>query len=162
MAGPDEVIAHARAKGVPAKLFADLGSVRTVVEASDRMERSQAEIGLTVLVTVGGLPKLVIVPGDRRVDGGVIAKGLGVQPGEVTLATHDEVRQITGHETGTIPPFGHDTQTELLIDRQVLEHDRLLLPAGVPDALIEVDTRALTQLDDAQVGDWSIPKEEED
>lgn len=162
MTGPDDVVATARSKGVPVRLFADLGSVRTVVEASDRMERSEAEIGLTVLVTVGGHPKLVVIPGDRRVDGGAIAKELGVRPGEVTLATHDEVQRITGFDTGTIPPFGHERQTELLVDRQVLEHDLLLLPAGVPDALIEVDTKALSQLDEVRLGTWSVSKEEED
>ncbi len=160
MRGPDEVVATARSKGVPVKLFSDLGSVRTVVEASDRMERSEAEIGLTILVTVRGHPKLVVVPGDRRVDGGAIAKELGVQPSEVTLATHDEVQRITGFETGTIPPFGHAGQTELLIDHRVLDHERLLLPAGVPDALIEVDTEALAKLDEVRLGTWSVAKDE--
>lgn len=159
MSGPEEVVAYARSNGIPAKLFSDLGSVRTVVEASDRMERTEGEIGVTVLVTVQGRPMLVIVPGDRRVDGGAIAKGLDVRSGDVSLATHEEAMNITGYDTGTIPPFGHDQRTDLLVDRQVLDHDRLLLPAGAPDALIEVDTQALASLDHVQVGEWSVPKE---
>lgn len=161
VAGPDKVVAYARSNGVPVRLLADLGSVRTVVEASNETGTSQARIGVTVLLTVRGDPMVVLVPGDRRVDGGKVARTLGARFSEITLASQQEVREITGYDTGTVPPFGHQRATALLVDERVLDHETLLVPAGVPDALIEVGTEALAKLGHVRLGDWSVPKEED-
>lgn len=154
--GPDEIVRYARARGVPVKLLSDLGSVRTVVEAASRTNRPPAEIGNVVLVTVRGEPMLVLSPGDRRVDGMRLCRALGAKPTEVALATQEEVHRLTGYAAGTVPPFGHTKPLPLLLDEEALKHRTLLLPAGAPDALIEVDTQALAQLPNVRKGQWTV------
>lgn len=157
VAGPDDVVKFARARGVPVKLFTDLGSVRTVFEAAQRMDREPAQIGNIVLVTVRGEALLVIVPGDRRVDGNRLCRALGAKPTEVALATQEEVKRLTGYASGTIPPFGHTTALPVLLDEALLRTPTTLLPAGAPDALIEVDVKALAKLPNVRRGEWSVP-----
>ncbi len=157
MVGPQDLARYARDHGVPVRVLSDLGSVRTVVEASEALERAPGQIGNTVLITVRGDPVLVVVPGDRRVDGAAVGRAMDAGPLEVALATQNEVREHTDSEPGLIPPFGHPTSIPLFVDERVLSHDRILVPAGSPDTLIELDPSGLARLAQAQVGDWSEP-----
>lgn len=157
MARPDEIVQRARSRGIRADLFSGLDSVRTVVEASDALERPLGEVGNTVLVTVRGEPALVLVPGDRSVDGGRIGRAFGAKPLEVSLATAEEVHEHTGYSSGMIPPFGHETDLDLLVDEHLLEHETVVVPSGSPHALIEITPKDLAGLDNAEVGDWSVP-----
>lgn len=160
MAQPDEIAQIARSNGVRANLHSGLDSVRTVVEASQALERSLGEVGNTILLTVRGDPVLVIVPGDRRVSGDLVAALYGAEALEVSLATKDEAIEHTGFDRGMIPPFGHEGEVDLLVDEHLLEHDNVILPSGSPHALLEVDPTDLTELPNARVGGWSVPTDE--
>lgn len=155
MAGPDDIAENARSRGVPVDLHSDVGPIRTVVEASEASGRSLAEVGNTVLVTVKGQAIVVVVPGDRALDGRAVGEAFDAEPLQVALATQEEAREITGYDLGLIPPVGHEGDCELLVDRHLLEHDRVLFPAGNDDTLLELNPRQLAGLDDARVGDWS-------
>lgn len=155
MATPEEVVQKARSSGVRAALVSGLDPIRTVVEASDTLDRELATIGNTVLVTVRERPVLVIVPGDRTLDGGQVAEHFGVDALKVSLASPKEAREHTGHELGRIPPFNLDEGTEILVDERLLEHDVVVLPSGSVRALIEVSPEDLAALENATVGDWS-------
>lgn len=161
MAGPDDIADNARARGVPVDLHSGLDPIRTVVEASQASGRSLAEVGNTVLVTVKGRSVLVVVPGDRALDGKAVGAAYGAEALEVALATQEEARELTGYDLGLIPPIGHEGDCDLLVDRHILEHDRVLFPAGQDDTLLELDPRRLARLDDAEVGVWSRPKDED-
>lgn len=158
MADPDDIAENARSQGVPVDLHSDVGPIRTVVEASNASGRSLGEVGNTLLVTVKDRPVLVIVPGDRSLDGDAVAQAHGADPLEVALATQEEAREITGYDLGLIPPIGHDADCDLLVDRHLLDHDRVLFPAGNEDTLLEVDPRRLAELEHARVGTWSRPR----
>jgi prolyl-tRNA editing enzyme YbaK/EbsC (Cys-tRNA(Pro) deacylase) len=158
--GPDEIVANARDRGVPVDLLSDLGPIRTVVEASEAAGRSLAEVGNTVLVTIQGRPVLVVVPGDRALDGEAVGATYGADALEISLATQAEARELTGYDLGLIPPVGHEADCDLLVDRHLLDHERVLFPAGTDDTLLELDPRQLAALDDAEVGEWSRAKDE--
>lgn len=157
MTKPDEIVQQARSHGIHANLFSGLDSVRTVVEASQAVDRELDEVANTVLVTVRGDPILVLVPGNRRVHGGLIGQAYGADTLEVSLGTRQEIREHTGHEVGMIPPFGLNETLDLLVDEHLLDHESVLVPSGSPDALIEVDPDDLAGLSNARVGEWSAP-----
>jgi prolyl-tRNA editing enzyme YbaK/EbsC (Cys-tRNA(Pro) deacylase) len=155
VAAPDEIARIARSAGVPTNLISGVGPVRTVVEASDEADRSLAEVGNTVLVTVDDRPVVVIVPGDRRIDGAAVGRHYAAQPLQVSLATQSEAREYTGYDLGMIPPVDHARDCDVLVDERLLEHETVLLPSGDADALLEVNPRGLARLDHAETGDWS-------
>lgn len=159
MAQPDEIAQIARSNGVRADLHSGLDSVRTVIEASQALERSLGEVGNTILLTVGSTPVLVIVPGDRRVSGDLVAATYGAEALQISLATKDEAGEYTGFDLGMIPPIGHteEGEVDLLVDEALLEHETVILPSGSPHALLEVDPKDLANLPNARVGVWSVP-----
>lgn len=160
MARPEEVLQKARSNGVRATLFSGLDPIRTVVEASNALDRDLGEVGNTILVTVNEEPNLVVVPGDRRLDGGRVAAHFGVDALDISLAQNRESLEHTGYPAGMIPPFDLEAEMPLLIDEHLLEHETILLPSGSADALIEADPADLADLPDAVVGVWSSPLEE--
>lgn len=155
MATPEEVVQMARSSGVRAALVSGLDPIRTVVEASDTLGCALGSVGNTVLVTVRERPVLVIVPGDRALDGDAVAEHYGVDGLKVSLASPKEAREHTGHELGRIPPFDLDGEIEILVDERLLEHDEIVLPSGSVRALLEVAPEDLAGLDNATTGDWS-------
>ena len=155
MAGPDDVVRFARTRGIPVNLLSDLGSVRTVVEASNKLHVALSDIGNTVLATVRGQPVLVIVPGDRRVDGARVGEAFGASPREVSLATREEVRRLTGYEQGVVPPFGHDSPVPVLLDERLVVKQRVFLPAGAVNALLEISGQLLARMQGTRIGQWS-------
>lgn len=161
MAGPDDIADNARSKGVPVDLHSDLGPIRTVVEVSEAAGRSLGEVGNTLLVTVKGRAILVVVPGNRVLDGKAVGDAYGAEPLEVALATQEEAQEITGYDLGLIPPIGHEADCDLLVDRHLLDHERMLFPAGTDDTLLELDPQRLARLDEARVGEWSQAKPDE-
>lgn len=157
VARPDEIVQLARSNGVRVELFTGLDPVRTVVEASDALDRGLDEVGNTVLVTVRDDPILVIVPGDRQVNGHLVGARYNAGPLDVSLATQGEIRETTGYDRGMIPPFGLEKEIDILVDERLLDHETILVPTGSPRALLEVATEDLAKLPNAHVGEFSAP-----
>lgn len=157
MVGPDDIAENARSQGVPVALHSDVGTIRTVVEASEASGRSLAEIGNTLLVTVRGQPILIVIPGDRSMDGEAVGQAYGAEALEIALASQAEAREITGYDLGLIPPVGHEADCDVLLDRHLLDHDRVLFPAGTEEDLLELNPEQLAKLDRVKVGEFSRP-----
>lgn len=66
----------------------------------------------------------------------------------------DRVRNATGFPIGGVPPFGHDTELDVFIDPDLLQHDVVWAAAGTwndvfaigPDALVEASGGAVTAI----------------
>lgn len=161
MAGPEEIVQMARSSGIQASLVTGLDPIRTAVEAADAVDRPIAQFGNTVLVTVGDQPVLVVVPGDRRLDGGLVAQEYGAEALKVSLASRQEIREATGYNVSLLPPFGLE-DVDVLVDEHLLEHETILLPTGDARSLVEIDPQDLRKLPNATVGIWSVPREDVD
>lgn len=157
MARPEEIVQAARSSGLQVTLFSGLDPVRTVIEVGERLDRALGEVANTVLVTVREDPVLVLVPGDRRVDGATIARRYNAEALKVSLATRQQAEELTGYQTALIPPFGLDQTIDVLLDENLLEHDTIVLPTGSPHALIEADPHELATLPNVTLGEWSLP-----
>ena len=61
-------------------------------------------------------------------------------------ADPDFVRERTGFAIGGIPPLGHATPLETLIDEDLLTHREVWAAAGHPNALFRLDPRDLAPM----------------
>jgi Ala-tRNA(Pro) deacylase len=71
---------------------------------------------------------LAVLPGDRRVDFGGIARAVGGR--KAALAAPEEARRLTACEMGAVPPFSFSEELTLVVDPNLLAHDRLAFNAG--------------------------------
>jgi prolyl-tRNA editing enzyme YbaK/EbsC (Cys-tRNA(Pro) deacylase) len=109
-------------------------SARTAPEAADAVGCEVGQIVKSLVFVRDHAPVMVLCAGDRRVD----AKRLGLHP-----ANAEQARSATGFAIGGIPPLGHDSELETLIDASLRRFETVWCAAGTPHAVFEVDTDAL-------------------
>jgi prolyl-tRNA editing enzyme YbaK/EbsC (Cys-tRNA(Pro) deacylase) len=55
------------------------------------------------------------------------------------------VREVTGFSIGGVPPLGHDTELETIIDESLRRFPVVWAAAGTPHAVFAIDTQALIE-----------------
>jgi prolyl-tRNA editing enzyme YbaK/EbsC (Cys-tRNA(Pro) deacylase) len=117
-------------------------STRNSALAAQALGCSVAEIAKSV-VFVGEKTAVVIISGDKRVDGAKLAKVMGA---ELRVATADEVRERTGFPVGGVPPFPHGEGIVVLVDASLTRFGRVWAAAGTPNSVFEIGTPDLLRL----------------
>jgi prolyl-tRNA editing enzyme YbaK/EbsC (Cys-tRNA(Pro) deacylase) len=122
----------ARKLDVEIRMLAD--SARTAQEAAAALGCQVGQIVKSLVFARDGAPVMVLCAGDRRVD----SHRLGLVP-----ATAEQAREATGFSIGGIPPLGHDSELETLVDESLTRFETVWCAAGTPHAVFEVGTEAL-------------------
>ena len=125
-------------------------STRTAEEAA---QRAGCHIGQIVKSMVfkrkdTGGPVLVLTSGSNRVDEQRLAAHLGEA---VERAEPDLVRAATGYAIGGVPPIGHATQIQSVLDEDLLRFDLVWAAAGNPKAMFSVAPQTLREMSGAVV-----------
>jgi Ala-tRNA(Pro) deacylase len=123
-----QVIPHRRA-------FTSLQEARELGVAAD-------EVVKTVALCSQGKYVLAVVPASRRLELRRVRELLG-DPG-VRLASEAELQaDFPGYALGALPPLGSLLGVRLLVDPEVLDHERVLFAAGTETESVQVITAEL-------------------
>ena len=96
---------------------------------------------------------LAVIPASERLDPKKAADLLG-EDGEVRLATEDEIAaDFAQFELGALPPFGALLEVGQIVDRRLLDHERVLCNGGDHRHSVKVDPNEMVRLAGAAVGD---------
>ena len=71
---------------------------------------------------------MVTIQAQKQVDLVLIARIIGTE--EITLASRDQLKEVTGCNFGEVPPIGSLFGLLLLMDRDLLEQDMIYFNAG--------------------------------
>ena len=74
---------------------------------------------------------IILCPGNQKLDFQKLKTKLGVQ--EIRMANADEVKQVTGHSVGGVPPFGHKQPLKTIILSGFNPNEPLWAAAGKAD-----------------------------
>ena len=128
---------------------------RTAADAARAVGCDVAQIVKSLVFMADAAPILALASGANRVDAQRLGEALSAA--DVRRADGDEARAATGFAIGGIPPFGHDRPLTVLIDRDLLSHDRLWAAAGLPDAVFAITPDALVTASGGRVVDLAEP-----
>jgi prolyl-tRNA editing enzyme YbaK/EbsC (Cys-tRNA(Pro) deacylase) len=109
-------------------------SARTAKEAAAALGCDVGQIVKSLVFIRDQRPVMVLCAGDHRVD----ADRLALHP-----ATAEQARAATGFSIGGIPPLGHATAMDTLVDASLKRFKTVWCAAGTPHAVFEVETDAL-------------------
>lgn len=126
----------ARAAGLEIVVERFPEGTRTAADAARAVGCDVAQIVKSLVFVAGDEPVLALVSGSNRVDLGKLASAVGAA--EARRADGDEARSATGFAIGGVPPFGHTGTVTVVVDRDLLAHDRLWAAAGMPDAVFPI------------------------
>jgi len=143
----DRLADSARSLGLDVRVQRLESSTRTVTDAARAVGCQEAEIAKAIVFVADGDPILCVASGRHQIDTGRLADELDVA--EVRKAGADEVRAATGFAIGGVPPFGHDLP--VILDEELLTHDRVWAAAGDPHSLFAVDPHELARCTGARV-----------
>jgi len=124
----------------------------TAGAAAKAVGSSRAQIVKSLLFVCDGRPTLALVPGDRRADETKVAAAAGAKAARV--ARPDELVAATGFEPGGVAPFPAPGVSQVLMDGELLGHDRVWVGAGSEHhmaGLAPADLLRLTQARTAEL-----------
>lgn len=128
---------------------------KTAADAAAAIGCDVAAIVKSLVFEVGGDPVVAFVPGDRRLDAGLLASAAG--GGEVKRADLTTVREATGYAAGGTPPFGHDRPLQIFADTALRRHDPVWAAAGTPTTVFPISLEDLERLASPTWVDLSTP-----
>lgn len=124
---------------------------KTAVDAAMAIGCDVAQIVKSLVFVAGERPVLALVSGINRVDLDKLARALGTDGAR--RADGDEAREATGFAIGGVPPFGHARPVTVVVDRDLMAHERLWAAAGMPDAVFAITPEDLLRVSGGTVTD---------
>ena len=124
---------------------------RTAADAARAVGCEVGQIVKSLVFLADGEPVVALVSGAHRLDVGRLGAVLGAQ--QVERADGDAVRNATGYAIGGVPPLGHARPLTVLMDRHLLDHERVWAAAGRPDTVFAAAPDALRRASGALVAD---------
>ena len=133
----------------------DMG-IRLFPEGTKTAEDAARAIGCPVSAIVKSLvfvlvgtepneePVVALVPGDLRLDTGLLAGAAGVTGSR--RATLDEVKEATGYAAGGTPPFGHVRPVRVFADQRLRRNDPVWAAGGTPTTVFPISIDDLDRL----------------
>jgi len=107
------------------------------------VERREVCKTILLMGRESGEPLLVIVPGDRRMN---IAKIEEIVGEKLRFARPEEIKEITGYEMGALPPYGHKRRIRTIVDRSLLEQERVNFGSGRHNLGVEIRAEDLSKI----------------
>ena len=126
----ERVAAFLREGGVEARIEEFSGGTPTAEAAANAVGCKLGQIVKSLVFDCDGRAVVVLVPGDRRADSSKVARAAGCR--RAKIVGPDEVHAATGFAAGAVAPFPLPKVERVLVDRQVLVHDRVWIGAGSP------------------------------
>ena len=120
-------------------------TARTAIDAATSLGCEVGAIVKSLLFRTNDTFALFLIAGDKRASLNKIKKILNMK--DVSMATADEVKDITGFTIGGVSPVGHLTKINIFIDKSLERFSTLFAAAGHPNCVFKInftDLRILT------------------
>ncbi len=127
---------------------------RTAEDAARAVGCDVAQIVKSLVFVADDQPVVALVSGANRLDPRRLANVL--EAGEARRADGDEARDATGYAIGGVPPFGHRMALPVIIDSDLLAHDRVWAAAGLPDAVFAIAPDDLVRASGGRVAEIAV------
>ena len=126
-------------------------SARTAQDAASSLGCEIGAIVKSLLFKTDKTFTLNLVAGDRKVSLNKIKKILNKK--DVSMASPEEVKNITGYTIGGVSPIGHLNKINILIDNSLERFDALYAAAGHPNCVFKINFINLQNITSGSIKD---------
>ena len=119
-------------------------SARTALEAAASLGCEVGAIVKSLLFKTKNSFTLCLVAGDKRASLNSIKKSLKIK--DASMASAEDVKNITGYTIGGVSPVGHLKKIEVLIDKSLSRFNLLFAAAGHPNCVFKIDFTNLKKI----------------
>ncbi|MGW8249924.1 MAG: aminoacyl-tRNA deacylase, partial [Anaerolineales bacterium] len=116
-------------KNIPFRVFRHPGPIHSLEQAAAERQQSPDQVVRSILFRIGqGDYLIVLMAGPSQVSWPALRSYLGLS--RLTMASKEEVLQVTGYETGAVSPFGLPAPLRILVDKGVLAQQEISIGSG--------------------------------
>lgn len=115
---------------IPYRFFKHTGEVHSLEQAARERGQSVEQIIRSIVfrLSQGGFV-MVLVPGEKQVSWHALRRYL--RTSRISMATQEEVLQVTGYPLGAVSPFGLSQPLRILVDRGAFQEEEISIGSGV-------------------------------
>ena len=124
-------------------------SARTANEAATSLGCEVGAIVKSLLFKTKNTFVLCLVAGDKKASLNKIKKILNIK--DVSMASADEVKNITGFTIGGVSPIGHLKPVNILIDNSLERFISLFAAAGHPNCVFKINFTNLQKITNGSI-----------
>ena len=119
-------------------------SARTALEAAYSLKCEVGAIVKSLLFKTENTFTLCLIAGDKKASLNKIKKTLNIK--DASMASADEVKDITGFTIGGVSPVGHLNKVNIFIDKSLERFVDLYAAAGHPNCVFKIDYSNLQKI----------------
>ena len=130
-------------------------SARTAIEAASSLNCEVGAIVKSLLFKTENTYTLCLVAGDRKASLNKIKKNLNIK--DASMASADEVKEVTGFTIGGVSPIGHLNKVNIYIDKSLERFAALYAAAGHPNCVFKIDFLNLQKITEGlikEIAEW--------
>jgi len=124
-------------------------SARTALEAASSLGCEIGAIVKSLLFRTENSFTLCLVAGDKKASLNKIKKTLNIK--DVSMASADDVKNITGYTIGSVSPIGHLNKVDIFIDNSLERFTSLFAAAGHPNCVFEINFTDLQKITNGSI-----------
>ena len=124
-------------------------SARTALEAASSLGCEVGAIVKSLLFKTENNFVLCLIAGDKRASLNSIKKSLKIK--DASMASAEDVKNITGYTIGGVSPVGHLKKIEILIDKSLSRFNSLFAAAGHPNCVFKIDFTKLQKITNGHI-----------
>ena len=124
-------------------------SARTALEAASSLGCEVGAIVKSLLFKTENSFTLCLVAGDKKASLNKLKKILNIK--DASMASADEVKNITGYTIGGVSPIGHLNKIDILIDNSLERFNSLFAAAGHPNCVFKIDFKDLLKITNGSI-----------
>ena len=126
-------------------------SARTALEAASSLSCEVGAIVKSLLFKTENSFILCLVAGDKKASLNKIKKTLNIK--DVSMASADDVKNITGYTIGGVSPIGHLNKIDIFIDNSLERFTSLFAAAGHPNCVFKISFTDLQKITNGSIKD---------
>ena len=124
-------------------------SARTASEAALSLGCEVGAIVKSLLFRTENFFILCLIAGDKKASLNKIKKIFNIK--DASMASADEVKNITGYTIGGVSPIGHLNKLEIFIDNSLERFTSLFAAAGHPNCVFKIDFKNLQKITNGSI-----------
>ena len=126
-------------------------SAKTALQAAKSLNCEVGAIVKSLLFKTEQNFTLCLVAGDKKASLNKIKKILNMK--DVSMASADDVKNVTGFTIGGVSPIGHSNKIDILIDLSLDRFKELFAAAGHPNCIFKISFEDLSKITKGSIRD---------
>lgn len=140
--------------GIPFRTFRHPGPIRSLEQAAEERGQAPDQVVRSILFRLAeGEYAMVLIAGPEQVAWRALRRAMNQS--RLTMASREEVLQVTGYEIGAVSPFGLPGPMPILVDQGVVQQGEVSVGSGERGTTVILRAHDLMRaLGDVTVGNF--------